>query len=120
MSERRLAPITGATGPTGYATAIALARTGEFDLALYYRSAGSKKREVLKHKIQEADSAYLNVGFFQADLGDAESIRRSHSAITSSMRHVDASSKTSNRTKESQTSRALLIPLQKLPIGRGR
>lgn len=90
MADRRLVLITGATGSIGRATAIALARTGDFDLALHYRSAGPEKREDIQQKIQEAAPATLNVGFFQADLSDADSIRQLHGSITRSMGQVDA------------------------------
>lgn len=90
MSERKLVLITGSTGAIGSATAIALARTGDFDLALHYRSAGSEKRADLRNKIQEAAPTNLDIAFFQADLGDSESIRQMHSTITSTMGQVDA------------------------------
>ncbi|KAK4495139.1 hypothetical protein PRZ48_013466 [Zasmidium cellare] len=90
MSNRKLVLVTGATGTIGSATAITLAQTGDFNLALHYRSASPGKRQQLQEKIRKSSPLPLKVEFFQADLGDSTSVRHLHSNITNTMGQVDA------------------------------
>ncbi|KAF2170329.1 hypothetical protein M409DRAFT_64110 [Zasmidium cellare ATCC 36951] len=90
MSERKVVLTTGATGAIGSATAVALAKTGEFDLALHYRNASPEKRATLQEEILEAAPSNLRIEFFQADLGDSASIQELHSEITKTMGGIDA------------------------------
>lgn len=90
MSERKVVLTTGATGAIGSATAVALAKTDEFDLALHYRNASPEKRATLQEGIREAAPSNLRIEFFQADLGDSASIQELHSEITKTMGGIDA------------------------------
>lgn len=87
MASRKLALITGATGGIGAATAAALAKTGDFDLALHYNSASQEKREEVLASINEASD--VNAAFFQADIGDFDSIRSLHASVIKEMGNPD-------------------------------
>jgi 3-oxoacyl-[acyl-carrier protein] reductase len=89
-TTRKLALITGATGGIGRATAIAFAKTGDFNLALHYNSANQEKREEIVSTIKDAaGTGNITVEFFQADLGDFSSIRSMHWSIVSHLGHPD-------------------------------
>ena len=89
-SSRKLALITGATGGIGRATAIALAKTGDFNLALHYNSASEETREKIASAIKDAaGTTDVKVAFFQADMGNYDSVRQLHSSIVSSLGEID-------------------------------
>ncbi|KAK4900866.1 hypothetical protein LTR27_002049 [Elasticomyces elasticus] len=90
-SQRRVALITGSTGGIGAATAIALARTGEYDLALHYNSATQEIRDALGSEIKAAapTSSEPRVEFFQADMGDFAAVRKLHEDVTDTFNRVD-------------------------------
>ncbi|KAK3646254.1 hypothetical protein LTR56_008605 [Elasticomyces elasticus] len=90
-SQRRVALITGSTGGIGAATAIALARTGEYDLALHYNSATQEVRDTLGSEIKAAavTSPEPRVAFFQADMGDFAAVRKLHEDVTDTFNKVD-------------------------------
>lgn len=87
-SRRKVALITGATGGIGKATAIALAKEGEYALALHYSSASQETRDALAAAIQKTNST-TKVAFFQADMADYTAVRNLHSAVTSQFGPVD-------------------------------
>ncbi|KAK4961865.1 hypothetical protein LTR10_002358 [Elasticomyces elasticus] len=89
--QRRVALITGSTGGIGAATAIALARTGEYDLALHYNSATQEVRDTLGSEIKAAaaTSSEPRVEFFQADMGDFAAVRKLHEDVTDTFNKVD-------------------------------
>lgn len=86
---RKLALITGATGGIGKASAIALAKEGDYDLALQYNSANQETRDALSSSIKEASSSQPNVTFFQADMSNYDSVRQLHQNITSQLGQID-------------------------------
>ncbi|KAK3640312.1 hypothetical protein LTR56_011908 [Elasticomyces elasticus] len=90
-SQRRVALVTGSTGGIGAATAIALARTGEYDLALHYNSATQEIRDSLGSKIKAAaaTSSEPRVEFFQADMGDFAAVRKLHEDVIDIFNKVD-------------------------------
>ncbi|KAK3114652.1 hypothetical protein LTR53_006822 [Teratosphaeriaceae sp. CCFEE 6253] len=99
-SERRVALITGATGGIGAATALAFARTGRYHLALHYHSASQETRDALLTQISgispkpvpdESGSTPVDirVDFFQADMGNYDSVRRLHEDVTDAFNKVD-------------------------------
>jgi len=88
--ERKLVLITGATGGIGIATAIALAKEGIYNFALHYNSADLSTRETLANSIKHASpDNEPQVSFFQADMGDYDSVRRMYEDITDAMGNPD-------------------------------
>jgi 3-oxoacyl-[acyl-carrier protein] reductase len=89
-SGRKLALITGSTGGIGRATAIALAKTGDFNLALHYNSAGEETRNKISSTIKDAAGAIeIQIGFFQADMGNYDSVRQLHALVVADIGEVD-------------------------------
>ncbi|KAK0785410.1 hypothetical protein LTR91_008459 [Friedmanniomyces endolithicus] len=99
-SERKVVLITGATGGIGAATAIAFARTGQYDLALHYNNASQEKRDALRSTIEASAPAFdprtgtpipskPRLEFYQADMSDFASVRALHAAITQTYPHID-------------------------------
>lgn len=86
--ERKLALITGATGGIGKATTVAFARQG-WDLALHYNAAGPETRQQLEAAIKDAAPTQPKVAFFQADLGNFDSVRKLHADVASQLGEVD-------------------------------
>lgn len=90
MAERKVVLITGATGGIGRATSIAFAKTGLYDLALHYNAASRETRDALLSKIQSASpSSDLKVYFYQADMGNYDSVRNFHADVTGDFHKVD-------------------------------
>ena len=88
--QRKVALITGATGGIGRATAIAFAKTGSYDLALHYNASGQDVRDALASKIKAASpTPDIQVHFFQADLGNYDSVRKLHEDVTDTFNKVD-------------------------------
>ena len=88
--QRKIALITGATGGIGRATALALAKTGDFDLALHYNSAGEEARNAISSTIKDAvGTSSIRIEFFQADLGNYDSVRQLHKDVVSKLGNVD-------------------------------
>ena len=89
-TERKVALITGATGGIGRATAVALAKTGEFDLALHFNNASEETRQGIMSAIAaERGSAGTSHAFFKADLGNYDDVRKLHEKVVKSLGHVD-------------------------------
>ena len=74
-SKKKVILITGATGGIGRATAIAFAREGGYNLALHYNSASKETRDEVTSAIRNAARDPCQADFFQADLGDYDSVR---------------------------------------------
>ena len=90
QDKRKVALITGATGGIGHATAKALAKTGEFNLALHYNSASQETRDAYLHEITSAlDHKDIKVAFFQDDLGNYDSVRQLHEKVVQEVGDVD-------------------------------
>ena len=90
QTKRKVALITGATGGIGRATAVALARTGDFDLALHYNSASEETRNAISSSIKyEARAKDIRVSFYRADLGDFDSVRELHQNVVKEVGDVD-------------------------------
>ena len=90
MTSPKLALITGATGGIGAATAIALAKTGDFNLALHYNSASKEKQDQVLKAIKDASSGNeVKAVFYQADIGNYDSVRQLHSAVVADLGHPD-------------------------------
>ncbi|TKA72758.1 hypothetical protein B0A55_06842 [Friedmanniomyces simplex] len=100
QQQRRVALITGATGGIGAATAIAFAKTGQYDLALHYDNASPEKRDTLRSQIEalapapDPDtgapiSGQPRVEFYQADMSDFASVRKLHEDVTDTFHKVD-------------------------------
>lgn len=93
QTKRKVALITGATGGIGRATAIALAKQGEYDFALHYNSAAQDTREELATAIKSARSTSepsdAKVELFQADMGDYGSVRKLFDNVSSHFGGVD-------------------------------
>ncbi|KAK0837837.1 hypothetical protein LTR91_017953 [Friedmanniomyces endolithicus] len=98
--QRKGVLITGATGGIGAATAIAFAKTGQYDLALHYNNASQEKRDALRSQIEAAAPAFdprtgtpipskPRLEFYQADMSDFASVRALHEAVTQTFPHVD-------------------------------
>ena len=87
---RKIALITGATGGIGRATALAFARTGQYDLALHYNASGQDTRDALASKLASVSpTPNIQVQFFQADLGNYDSVRKLHEDVTDTFNKVD-------------------------------
>jgi 3-oxoacyl-[acyl-carrier protein] reductase len=90
MASRKLAMITGATGGIGAATAVALAKTGDFNLALHYNSASKEKQDHVLKAIKDASASNdVKAIFYQADIGNYDSVRQLHSAIVAELGNPD-------------------------------
>lgn len=88
-TQRKLALITGATGGIGKATAVALAKAGEYNLALHYNSASSTVQDEVLAKVRDAAPHPIDVHFFQADLGSFDAVRALHAAVVERLSHPD-------------------------------
>lgn len=86
--DRKVILITGATGGIGHATAIAFAKTGEYNLALHYHQASTEIRDALLADIKAADSN-VQADFFQADMGNFDSVRALHEDVTDRFHKID-------------------------------
>jgi len=98
--QRKVVLITGATGGIGAATAIAFAKTGQYDLALHYNNASQEKRDALRSTIETAAPSFdprtgtpipskPRLEFYQADMSDFASVRALHAAVTDTYPHID-------------------------------
>jgi len=88
--SRKLVLITGATGGIGKTTAIALAKAGTYDFALHYNSADLSTRETLAKSIKDASPENESqISFFQANMGDYDSVRRMYEDITDALGNPD-------------------------------
>ncbi|KAF2770719.1 NAD(P)-binding protein [Teratosphaeria nubilosa] len=85
--------ITGATGGIGRATAIAFAKTGEYNLALHYNSASNEVISNLGQELLAAapspSSCSTQVQFFRANLGDFDQVRALHKDVLSKFSKID-------------------------------
>lgn len=68
---------------------MALAKTGDFDLALHYHSANQEKRDQVISAVKDADGTDIKAAFFQADIGDYDSVRSLHAAVVKELGEVD-------------------------------
>lgn len=90
MPDRKVLLITGATGGIGRATALTFAKTGQYDLALHYHSANRETRDDLLSQIKFASPHQeMKFHFFQADLGNYDSVRKLHEDVTDVFNKVD-------------------------------
>ena len=89
--RRRVVLVTGATGGIGRATSLAFAKTGQYDLALHYNSASHETRDQLASDVAGVMSAgqHIKYEFFQADLGNYDSVRRMHKQVVDSIGDID-------------------------------
>ncbi|EMC93726.1 hypothetical protein BAUCODRAFT_36174 [Baudoinia panamericana UAMH 10762] len=97
--ERKVILITGATGGIGRATALTFAKTGHYHLALHYKSASAETRDALASEVNAlspipdpdtgATPSTIKVDFFQADLGDYDSVRKLHKDVVAGFQKID-------------------------------
>lgn len=109
MTEKRLALVTGATGGIGRATAIALARTGEYHLALHCNSATEEKLEAVEGEARAAlaDPAGTRLTWHRADLSQYAEVRRLHGEVVAATGHVDVLFNNAGTTGGASGSRSL-------------
>ncbi|KAK5123802.1 hypothetical protein LTR85_002438 [Meristemomyces frigidus] len=90
MPVRKVILITGATGGIGRATSIAFAKTGQYDLALHYNAASQETRDdLLSNIISASPTPDVMVHFFEADMGNYDSVRKLHEDVTDTFNKVD-------------------------------